>query len=108
MYLPPKLFDFWYKRIYLRSVGWFLTRKRVFKIQGEYCGRCGREYSLQVHHVGYSGRPKPQWWHLLPLARFFMWRLDKSELLVLCDKCHERETARNIVKKMMKGKQDAY
>lgn len=94
MYLNKTLFLFWRRKIYLRSTGWKFTRKLIFKRQGQYCQRCGTRERLEVHHVDHVGQPKPRWWHFLPFARFFMFEIDRSKLLVLCHYHHAIETAK--------------
>ena len=99
MYLPKWLFRFWRNRIYLRSRGWELTRQREFKKQGRHCrwgsyksrGRtvCGSYIGLQLHHLSYENHPKPQWWHFLPFARFFITEQDYSPMVFLCKRHHE-------------------
>lgn len=88
MYLPNPLYLFWRNCIYLRSTGWELTRKRIFKQQGEYCQRCGSRSFLNVHHINHDGQVKPHWTHFLPFARWFMWKQDYSKLIVLCHYHH--------------------
>lgn len=91
VWLPRWLFLYWRRRIFLHSPGWWLTRRRVLRLQGAFCRRCHSGQNLQVHHVNHSGQPKPKWYHFLPLlGRFLLWKQDTSKLVVLCESCHER------------------
>lgn len=51
--------QWWYRRIYLNSLGWKLTR---LLRKRRYCEECGTVYDLHLHHVSYSGY---FWWNLL-------------------------------------------
>jgi 5-methylcytosine-specific restriction endonuclease McrA len=91
LWLPRWLYIFWRRCIYLRSTGWWLTRRRVLRSQGALCCKCHNGTNLQVHHVNHVGQPKPKLWHFLPFARFLMLEQDWSKLVVLCRACHKRE-----------------
>jgi len=98
--IPKWLFRFWRNRVILRSVGWWRTRRKVLKEQDEYCHyrigkknswvECGETRGLQIHHNSYNGHVKFRWYHLLPFARFFMWRIDTSDMTPLCSKHHKK------------------
>lgn len=64
----------------LRSPMWQKKRLEIMERDGftcQYCGRKDRE--LQVHHRVYHKGAKP-------------WEYDDSELITLCNQCHEAET----------------
>ena len=66
MYLHPLIYKYWYKRIYLRSPYWYALRLRVKekqKIRGH----------VDIHHVIYRGRGKPEWYHFIPfIGKYFV------------------------------------
>lgn len=102
MYPPRWLFLYWRRRIYLRSIGWQRTRRRVLNEQGAYCHHwkrnrgkivtCRETIGLQIHHRDHSGQPKPRWYHFLPFGRFLLWEIDTSDLVPLCDYHHKMES----------------
>ena len=60
IYLPKWLYKFWYKRIYTRSPYWYALRllvKAKYKAHG----------AVDIHHVTYIRRGKPQRIHFIPL-----------------------------------------
>jgi len=93
--MPRWLFLFWRHNVYLRSVGWYLTVRERMKVTKGCQYRlsngklCRSKTRLQVHHLNHFGQPKPRYWQLLPLARWFMFERDYSDLQDLCDKHHE-------------------
>lgn len=62
--------------LFLQSDFWRQTRVKVFKQKGRRCSRCGKTYSLQVHHLIYR-RPYES--------------VQLDDLIVLCVQCHEKE-----------------
>lgn len=64
----------------LRSPLWQKKRLKIFERDNFTCQYCGsKERELQVHHRIYHKGVKP-------------WEYDDSELITLCDRCHEVET----------------
>ena len=64
----------------LRSPLWQKKRLKILERDGFTCQHCGsRERELQVHHRVYHKGAKP-------------WEYDDSELITLCNQCHEVET----------------
>lgn len=96
MRLPRWLYIFWRRRIYLRSVGWWLTRRRVFREKGEWCQQCRRGTWLQIHHRNHHGQPKPKAWQFLPLARFVMFQQDYSDMVPLCGYHHALQHSKGM------------
>ena len=111
LYLPRWLFLFWRRRIYMNSLGWWRTRRKVFREQGERCSNrvvvsranwkriseCGQAHDLQVHHRDHTGQPKPYWWHFLPLiGPLLLWQIDTSDLVPLCPHHHMQETRKGL------------
>jgi len=101
-----KLFLFWRHKIMLRSVGWKLTRWLEFRKQGRFCHyeitkrkMCMERHGIQLHHESHDGELIPQWYHFLPLARFFIWHIDTSKLLPVCARHHALITAEGNLKK---------
>jgi hypothetical protein len=62
-------------RQYLKTPWWKSRRKRAIRDAGRKCNRCGRSYSLQVHHLNYAN----------------LWNEPKEDLEVLCRPCHKHE-----------------
>ena len=64
----------------LRSPLWQKKRLEIMQRDDFTCQHCGcKERELQVHHRVYHKGAKP-------------WEYDDSELITLCDRCHEAET----------------
>ena len=64
----------------LRSPMWQKKRLEIMQRDNFTCQHCGCEgRELQVHHKIYHKDAKP-------------WEYDDSELITLCDQCHEAET----------------
>ena len=64
----------------LRSPMWQKKRLEIMERDGFTCQYCGREdRELQIHHRVYHKGAKP-------------WEYDDSELITLCNQCHEVET----------------
>ena len=64
----------------LRSPLWQKKRLEIMQRDNYICQHCGCEgRELQVHHKVYHKGAKP-------------WEYDDSELITLCDQCHEAET----------------
>ena len=111
LYLPRWLFLFWRRRIYMNSLGWWRTRRKVFKKYGVRCyhGRTIHKYKvkidkcntvgLQIHHRDHVGQPKPYWFHFIPLiGPLLLWQIDTSDLVPLCPHHHMQETRKGLSK----------
>lgn len=68
-----------YKRL-LQDVRWQLKKKAVLRRDEFSCQQCGaKKVQLEVHHIRYVNGKMP-------------WDYDGSDLITLCDKCHEKIT----------------
>jgi 5-methylcytosine-specific restriction endonuclease McrA len=63
--------------LFLRSIYWRDTRKKVLKRDNYTCTKCGCKKNLQVHHLSYEHHGNE---HLF-----------LEDLTTLCKKCHEFE-----------------
>jgi hypothetical protein len=62
----------WYHEVYLHSPHWKWLRNLAFN-GSQFCGACGSERQLQVHHLRYHS----------------IYDVMPDDLVVLCDSCHE-------------------
>jgi len=58
---------------YLSSTKWKYQRKKVMKLKGKRCSKCGSTKKLQLHHKTYRN----------------IFREKDKDLIVLCIKCHK-------------------
>jgi hypothetical protein len=52
----------WYRNVYLHSLGWRMTRRLRKSV---FCSRCGSRQRLHLHHINYDGY-HPVWGLILP------------------------------------------
>lgn len=77
--------QFVYRYIYLRSIGWMLTRR--LRKRG-FCSECGTKYPpLHLHHDDYSG------YRMLGLFAFILPDM-VSRMRTLCARCHRKAHGR--------------
>lgn len=77
----------YYREIYLQSDHWKNLRKEKLE-KNPNCEKCGKSYSLDIHHKEYKG----------------LYDVSISDLQTLCRICHDKEHAK---KKFKKIKQDS-
>lgn len=68
---------FWYRKVYLNSPAWKITR---WLRKGSRCQSCGGRGVLHLHHVDYHGY---LWWNLLFPDLI-------SSMKTLCAACHRK------------------
>lgn len=62
----------------LTNILWLKKRAEILERDEYKCQKCGETSNLQVHHLKYiNGR--------------FAWEYDNSDLITLCQKCHNTE-----------------
>lgn len=65
----------------LKDPRWIEFRNNIRELRGNYCQWCGMKYlrgygNLHVHHMGYAPNAEP-------------WEYDISDVVLICDKCHD-------------------
>jgi 5-methylcytosine-specific restriction endonuclease McrA len=71
----PKARKCWYRHLYLESNHWKRKARRIRRLAGYKCQKCGKARPLDVHHKTYK--------------RLF-WEWDR-DLEALCRTCHRKE-----------------
>lgn len=75
---------------YLKTPHWWTVKEEKLKAIGRKCQVCRSEESLQVHHLNYDN----------------LYHEKDSDLLVLCESCHIKETESPFIVELLQRRRE--